>query len=1758
MSQRVVRIEFSTLTDDEVRRISVLSVTAAKSYEFGAPVEGGTLDARLGAISSKHPCATCGGVFLSSTLDSVADEFNPLSKTCDGHFGHIELPVPVFTPTTLSTFYSLVRAFCCVCGASLLSRIGRARVLSVCARTPAATDVLRVLADAAIDCCPSCRRTQPKYTLSAAGKRDAAGDAWFPLTASFTREDKAVPTPEAERSQVYAVTGARAGAFLTLVAGTSAEFLARDAGLFRGDVDATRSFLASLVVCALPVLPPVARPTIRQDKSLATGSDVSLNEFTVKYDHIVAIAAKLRKFMATSGVPGPALPTFTYQTHFLRHADGIAAGLQYYVDSLIRLDASEHAPLGVPRQQERKTTTLVGEITGKEGLFREALQGKRSDYTARSVITPDPNIPIGVLGVPRSLANVLSVRERVTAFNREQLENAAAEPSSTTSTRSIFDAHGVHQRDLSHQPYRRGIDPPLEIGMLVERPLVDGDLVSFGRQPTLHRQSMQGMRVRFLDGSSFRFNEALTKGFNADFDGDEMNMSVPQSLPARAEIASLMMSGDLLLNESDGGAIIGLVQDGLLGAYLTTARDAFFTRDEAEQMLMNAAVNAPHVEAKCLPTPALVKPMALWTGTQLVSLLLPQALTYTQGDVYVCRGTMLTGRLTKEHVGASRSSIFHTLATSPSSGTSDARLATLTSLVSALGSMFVDVHTMRGFSVGIGDAMLACGRKHARPCERCAIAATVHASVVAGEARIDALASSSLEYDARLLNVDVAVDDAVNKRERAIITLQDRVRNDAGKLVSDAFSRLTPHNPIQAMQRAGSKGTVLNLNQMATCIGGQVLRGCRVGDYCTRSHVPEPVTALADGRPSHQVSSRQLTNPFYRTTSHDVREYPRAEAGGFIRPSFIEGLTPRQFFKASQSCRENLIDTAVRMSEAGYFSRRLVKGLEDLFVAYDDTVRNTNNRIVAFRYGVSPRYTKLRRVREANWSRALVDERLTWSALGDEARAIHDAIAFLRARSLEDVVTRGASGVDVVSVCDIEALLDRLLFLAPDALAARRATRYLVGDLPSRDALDELPWHAFDPFATPSGLAATDVAATVDAMLARLRPRLERVHEAELRIRLASKTLTMRYCVTPRALELLSEQLFTTYWRAWSEPGSPVGMLSAQSIGQQAAQLTLNTLHFSGTTDSNIGGIDRGKELIKAVRATRRRLVTAVLDATLSATDVLRLREELDGRLLGAVVRRTDIVYEPYTATLDPQFSERLDMEMAAWEAATNERSKRARITDGLAPACASGTCPWTRVDGDNPLACVSSFVLKLWFDRSWIESIGVSDAEFERLLCEGVFSSQYVTLLGDLNSDDADGVPVHVRARRCRAYSVPRAKDVPELDEALDLLTLVNHVRCVPLTGVMKVIKSTLERRDRVAYDDEGTLRVSPQGEMLIQLDTDDYARVLAHGRGVDGARTTTNDVHMAAATLGITAARNVLVRELKLMIASASSYVDARHVELIADTMCSTGVYRGFTPTDLAQLRHEPLLNASFEEQYGVMRHAALNRLVQTTESPATAVCLGQEVGRLAANATELLLDGAMAAEAMPHLHNMETTTTTTTTLPLSSPMHDEPLPVAFSMPTSPAAGDDLFDFGQFSPVSNQSDFSYSFSSIIPQLDTFHMSPSSPSYSPSMTSPAYSPTSPAYSPSMTSPMYSPTSPTYSPTSPMYSPTSPTYSPTSPMYSPTSPTYSPTSPAYSPSAATVNADAVVELDEWLDDDMFDDNDMIGEQQRQYEPIRST
>ncbi len=581
--------------------------------------------------------------------------------------------------------------------------------------------------------------------------------------------------------------------------------------------------------------------------------------------------------------------------------------LQYHVTTFL-----DNTVSGVPPARHRSgrpLKTLSQRLKGKEGRFRGSLSGKRVNFSARTVISPDPNLSINEVGVPMDIAMELSVPIVVNARNKEQVKTFVRRgpdrhPGVNYVTRP--DQRRVKVTDKNCEEVSEQIDT----GWRIDRQLADGDIVLFNRQPSLHRMSIMSHRVKVMPYKTFRLNPSVCPPYNADFDGDEMNLHVPQTEEARAEAEILMRVQENILSPRFGGPIIGGIHDYVTGSFLLTHGYKPISRRDIMELLKKFDIDE-------LPKPAgIMDGKPYWTGKQVFSIILPKGLYLNfkadfcyncdvckgedcENDAYVVisDGQLLKGTIDAEAIGAFKGKITDRIIKEFSPSVASEFLDRMT-LLALRGIMYA------GFSFGIDDEDIP--KEAAEQIDE-----TTRTAREKVHQLIDAYNAGELEpLPGRTLDETL---------EMRIMQTLGKARDSAGKI---AGRYLGLDNSGVVMAVSGARGSMLNLTQMAACVGQQSVRGERI---------------------KRGYAGRTL--PHFRTGDLG------AEAHGFVESSYKDGLNPTEFFFHAIGGREGLVDTAIRTSQSGYLQRRLVNALQDLEVKYDGTVKETRGMIVQFQYG---------------------------------------------------------------------------------------------------------------------------------------------------------------------------------------------------------------------------------------------------------------------------------------------------------------------------------------------------------------------------------------------------------------------------------------------------------------------------------------------------------------------------------------------------------------------------------------------------------------------------------------------------------------------------------------------------------------------------------------------------------------------------------------------------------------------------------------
>lgn len=808
----IVGIQFGIFSPEEIERRSVVEITNAGTYDGNEPRIGGLFDPRMGVLDNGKTCRSCAQT----------------NHSCPGHFGHFKLARPVYFIQFFPHIMNVLNCVCVRCSKLLIDkslhkeisrRSGEQRwraVLNLC------SSITRCGQEGE----DGCGARQPeRYVREGIARIVAEWDAI---------EGPGQETKASKQRQYLEV-----------------EYVLR---LFRRITDEDVDFMGlnrfwcrpDWMICSvMPIPPPQVRPSVIQDNNQRSEDDL-----THKLFEIIMTNHRLQdKINNNLG------KNLIEDEHTV---------LQYHCATLIDNQIPGVAPSA--QRSGRPLKSVQQRLGSKDGRIRYNIQGKRVEFSARSVITPDPNISIAELGMPVKIAMNLTFPEKVTPYNITKMykliqnvgpNGEERHPGAKTIIRS--DGRMISLRHVNRK------EIVLHVGDVVNRHIIDGDIVLFNRQPTLHRMSMMGHRVKVLPYNTFRLNVSVTAPYNADFDGDEMNAHIPQSYESATELLEIAAVPHQIVTPRHAKPVIGIVQDTLVGSYRITRSQVSFNRREFMNMMMwnrrfegVVPVGAREKDGK-----------KRWSGQQILSQLLPPINMDMGNGMYkdnkvkenfvrIREGEIQEGIFDKDIFSKPSKGIIHTVFKDYGS----------TDTVNFIDSMQNTVEQFlvyNGFSVGVSD--LIADEDTRKQME-------------------EVIKKRKVAIEDTLLQIHMDLfDNNTGKSNRQ--EFEDKVYGELNKATEEAgkigLGSLSDENRLVAMVRAGSKGSTINIAQMMACVGQQAPEGRRI---------PYGFTD--------------------RTLPHYKKYDDGAEARGFVESSFIEGLTPQEFFFHAMSGREGLIDTAVK------------------------------------------------------------------------------------------------------------------------------------------------------------------------------------------------------------------------------------------------------------------------------------------------------------------------------------------------------------------------------------------------------------------------------------------------------------------------------------------------------------------------------------------------------------------------------------------------------------------------------------------------------------------------------------------------------------------------------------------------------------------------------------------------------------------------------------------------------------------------------
>ena len=1203
-----------------------------------------------------------------------------------------------------------------------------------------------------------------------------------------------------------------------------------------------------LICSVLPVVPPSVRPSVKQYNNQRTEDDL-----THKYNDIIKNNNILKDKLQSSDT----------NEDIIKHYSGLN---QFYVVTLINNNIKGMS-MSMSKSGKKNLRSLEERLNGKEGRIRNNLMGKRVDFSARSVISPDPNINLEELGVPKKVAMNLTFPEIVNKFNINYLNKL------------VQNGNKIYPGAKSYKNVKTGRTKYLEYtketielnyGDIVYRHLIDGDVVLFNRQPSLHKMSMMGHKIRVMKGSTFRLNINVCKPYNADFDGDEMNMHVPQSIQTATELKMIANVSKQIISPSSNSPIITPSQDNLLGLYKITDDDVFFSRKE----MMNMLVDITTFNG-ILPPPSIKSTgkgsKNKWTGRQLVSMVLPP-ISMKNSSIEINKGELIRGQLKKKFSNAIVHIIFNEF------GFKRTR-----EYLNNIQKIITKYLVRSGFSVGISDLII-------HPDVRKMNEKTII------QAKEDIINMTKQVHLNIFEDISNNIDKIYEGKLKGVLSKTTRTLDDSNT------KNIDENNRINYMITSGSKGSATNITQMTCVLGQQEMNGDRI-----------PLS----------FDNRSL--PHYAKYDNGI------ESRGYITSSFIDGLTPQEFFFHAMTGREGLIDTAVKTAKSGYVQRKLVKTMEDLKVNHDYTVRASNNDIIQFTYG-DDGFNSIYLEKQSFSLHFITNEKLNEDYMLRESDNWDKFIMkkYVSAMKKNKTILKNAFTefnnkiIDIVR--DIHLSYGKYIYQSSKKIIPEITIFIPINFI----RLFENVRNSFNIKNGKVDITPLDIIMTINDIMkvCEINNNKSKLLEYMLYDKMSPNIIIKKYHFNRLCLNYIKNFIISRYKKSLVDGGEMVGPVSAQSIGEISTQLTLNTFHYAGVGEkSNVtSGVHRLEELLNKQNPKQSQM------NIFFNKDIRHNRDFVD-----------DMKYNIELVKI----SDILESSMIYFESKNNYENVLEEDRDIMKIyEVFSEMDPTYKHVNNNP------WLIRLEFNRRKMLNKKISMEDIHIII------KYYYQNSNIIYADDNANKLIF----RLKINFKSSLKDID--NDYNTLVKTIDEIKDITIKGLSGIESvnvmenNTLLIENGHCFNLEKEFYISTMGSNLFSILCKEY---------VDSSRTVSIDINEIYETFGIESARFILEQQINEVFKFSGQSTSARHVGLLCDIMCNKGKIMSANRHGINQSNIGPLAKSSFEETTDQFKTAAIFGMIDNIDGVSSNIMVGQ-IPKCGTGDSEVILDEKMLSEIKP----------------------------------------------------------------------------------------------------------------------------------------------------------------------------------------------
>lgn len=1424
---KIIGIQFSILSPEEIRKGSVAEITSRDTYINNKPVIGGLFDPRMGVLEPGLICPTDGLDYMQTP----------------GYFGHINLSRPVFYIQYLNTIIKILRCTCIKCSKCLINKEKYKYFMKMSPdeRWNQIFSIASKIKRCGEDTEDGCNSKQPNKI-----KKEGLAT----IIAEWVDND----ATDDENSKIsLKLTPERVIKNFKRISDEDVNFMGFSPIWSRPD----------WMVCqVLAVPPPAVRPSVKHDSQQRSEDDIS---------HIIVNIIKANNTLADK----------IAQNANSNVIDDWETVLQYYIATLV--DNKIPGVASVAQRSGRPLKSIKERLNGKAGRVRGNLMGKRVDFSARSVITPDPQLSIRELGVPLKVAKNLTKPIVVNNKNMNYLLKLVRNGPDIYPGAKILEKKNGESISLKYVD-RESIK--LQVGDRVHRHMMNGDAILFNRQPTLHKMSMMCHIVKIMpQGDTFRMNVGDTKPYNADFDGDEMNLHMPQDEQSEMELKMLAAVPYQIISPANNKSIVGIFQDSMLGSYLFSQENINFDKRKA----MNLIVGLKNIDTSIFNNETI-------TNYNLLSQIIPpismkyKLKNFDDSEDYktsnhvveIYNGNYIRGELQKGVLGDGSKGLIQRICNDYGNMASSDFIDNLQSIVTE----YMKTHA---YSVGISDLI---------------------ANYETNKSISDVIAEKKRDVDNLIDQTHLGIFEnktgklTVNEFETQVNNVLNKASLEAGKIGRKSLSK---NNRFVIMVNAGSKGSDLNISQMISCLGQQNVDGKRI-PYGFEN----------------------------RTLPHFNKYDDSPGARGFVESSFIGGLSPSELFFHAMGGRVGLIDTAVKTSQTGYIQRRLIKGLEDLKVSYDMTVRNNKNKIIQFHYGddnFDPVKVEFQMLPIVKMTKEDIYNHYQLP-MSDKDKNIIGILSKDATKKFKSELNEfnKKNKIYIELLMNAQKDIVEKIFKNQDNKTIHMPVgfTYIINNIMGQQVFDGNSLIDISPLECYN-------------IIEEYFEKLNKIYYAKPNqlfkilyyYYLSPKDLLFNKRFNKKSLIYLLDTILLGYKKSIVAPGEMVGMIAAQSIGEPTTQMTLNTFHFAGVASkSNVTrGVPRIEEILSLSENPKNPSCTISLPKNIytNQNEAKKILHEIEHTKLRDIVKGISICFDPDDST-------------------TNIEEDKETLKQYYEFANMIEECNGIKQVDEKQK---SKWIIRLEMnDMEMLEkNITMEDVNFA---IKNIYQTDVNCIYSDFNSDKL--------IFRIRINSIIQNKKkilVASLDQSDEIYLLKNFQEQLLDNVILRGIKniSNVLIRKIVDYLEPTDNGYEKKDIWVLDTTGTNLLEILALDN-IDINNTVTNDIQEIYRVLGEEAARQSIFNELSEVIEFDSTYINYHHLSVLCDRMtCNdklTSIFRhGINSDNIG-----PIAKASFEETPEMFLKAAKHAELDNMKGVSANVMCGQE-GYFGTSSFQVMLD-------------------------------------------------------------------------------------------------------------------------------------------------------------------------------------------------------